>query len=302
MESAISRRLAGNENLCAILGRFGDEAAIFYAKAPADTDSPESFYPQIILSADKFSDARRGVSGLLTAEIICSQEVTPPEPIEQLVRESLEGVFLRQENGEIFSLRWQKSDVFAEPASERTSGIIGALMTFGIYEYPCALTSDPDPIWAINSWAEAWDENLTVIGMTEFGEVFEPTHEKPAVYFDLTARDLNEQVNSVVWVDGTIKGHVFAPNVKSRREWLNAMQQTLMLQGAVRMADDSPMRLMDSKLNFAADEIDGQLTLVMRYGILRKFKYAHTLMTREVEFDEDIRRPGHWWKVRKCTR
>ena len=275
---------------------YGEEPAIFFAKALADTDSPETLYPQIILTADKFSDAIHGVAGLMTVDIICSQEnETTPEPIEKLVRQSLEGVFFRGE--EIFLLKWQKTELYQEPASERMPLIVGATITFEIYEFPNAVTSDPDPIDAINHWAASWDENLTVIGVSEFKEIFEPTHEKPAVYFDLQITRLAEQQHALVWVDCVINCHVFAPKVKSRREWLTAINHALMFQGAVRMLDNLPMRLQGAEQNFAATEIEGQLKLSFQFGLRRKQRYAHTLMERNLSFDENIRRPGNWRKT-----
>ena len=65
--------------------------------------------------------------------------------------------------GEIVSLKWQRTDVFTEPASERTPFIIGATMVFEIYEWPCTETSDPDPVQALNEWAGLLDD-LGVVG------------------------------------------------------------------------------------------------------------------------------------------
>ena len=297
MESLIRKQLASNEHLCALLASVmtsqGVEPCIFYHKSIADTDSPETVYPHVILSTDKFFDATHGVAGILTIDIITLQDgERTPEPIEKLIRESLEGVFFKPIDGEIFLLKWQKTDVFQELESEHTPGIIGATMAFEIYEFPCVQTSTPDPIEAINFWAQNWDENLTVIGASEFGEVFIPTHEKPAVYFDVTEHQLVEQQNHIVWIDATIAAHLFAPTVKSRREWLTILNQTLMFQGAIWLSDNSPLRLMDSKLNFTASEITGQLQLTMRYGLLRQQKYAHTLMGTKFSTDSNLRWQG----------
>lgn len=106
--------------MCALLASFGDETAIFYQKATADTDRPESLYPQIIFTTDKYADATRGTAGTLNIDIITSQLTTPPEEIERLIRETLEGIFFRPQIGEVFSLKWQRTDVFTErQANER---------------------------------------------------------------------------------------------------------------------------------------------------------------------------------------
>lgn len=226
MESLIRRRLADNQNLCALLATFADDAAIFYQKAPADTDSPQTLYPQIIFTVDRYADATRGAAGILNVDIITSQLTTPPEEIERLIRETLEGIFFRPQMGEIFSLKWQRTDVFTEPASERTPLIVGATMVFEIYEWVSAETSDPDPVQALNEWAGALDD-FVIIGVTEFEQFCEPTHDKPAIYFDVQRVKVVEQTNAAIWLDATITLHVFAPSVRSRREWLTAPRKNL---------------------------------------------------------------------------
>ena len=289
MESSIRRRLEKNGELTTLLAKFGTEPAIFYQKAPDDTDAPERMYPQIILAADKYSDAQKGLAGLLTIDVITSQETNPPEPIEKLIRNSLEGVFFKPTTGEIFSLKWQRTDIFTEPASERMPLIIGATLTFDIYEYPSAETSTPDPIEALNHWATAFDDDLTVIGVTEFEEFFEPSREKPAIYFDVQDITLVEQQSAAVYLDVVTNIHVFAPTVKARREWLTAIHEDLLLRGYVWLSDNSPMRLLESKYSWAASEVEGQIKMKYSYGLLRKPEYAHTLMERNLTFSKELR-------------
>lgn len=289
MESLIRRRLTSDGHLCGLIARFGDEPAIFYAKAPADTDSPEVGYPSIVLTADKFSDAVHGLAGLLTVEIITSQDTTPPEDIANLVRELLEGVFFKPLDGEIFCLKWQKTDIFQEPASERMTLIIGAEMAFEIYEFPNVETSTPDPIEAINHWAAAVDPNIMLIGKYNFGDIFIPTRENPAVYFDVISEKSLVQQTAAVFLSTKIRVHVFAPDVTSRREWLTFLRQEILFKGHVMMDDGAPMRLQETELNFAANEIDGQLTLEFHYGLRRRMKYAHPLNYREVDFSKKLR-------------
>lgn len=261
-----------NENLCALLAqittREGTVPAIFYAKAPDDVAFKGSNYPQIILTAEKFSNPIHGVSGIMTAEIICSQDTSPPEPIERLIRESLEGVFFRGE--EIFLLKWQKSSVFEEPASERTPLIIGAEITFEIYEFPQIELPEVDPLMALRDWAQLWEKNLFVIGASELEDYFVPTHEKPAVWFSLKEIKMARQMTAMVFQTAMIKVHLFAPSVQSRVEWLSAINHTMYFVKAIRLRDDSAMRLQDSTFDFTADEIAGQLTLEFEYGILKR--------------------------------
>jgi len=282
MNELIRRRLTSNEALTGLLAKvftsYGEEPAIFYQRSPADTDTPESLYPQIILTADKYSDAQKGVAGQLIVDIITAQleEVSPPEPIERLVRQSLENVFFRGE--EIFSIKWKTTEIFSEPASEKLPLIYGATMTFDLYEWPSAETSTPDPIEALNFWANVFEPNLMVIGATEFEEFFEPTREHPAVYFDIERQRLTDLKTTAVFLDVWINIHIFAPTIRARREWLTAIHEELLLIKGVWLSDDSPMRLIDSEYDWTRTETEGQIQMKFNYGINRKPKYSHTVM------------------------
>jgi len=287
MDIAIRRRLTTDEFLCSLLARFGDEAAIFYRKAPADTDLEEN-YPHVIFSVDKFSDPQKGVAGILTVDIISSQMHTAPEEIERPLRERLEGVFLRPQSGEIFSLKWQRSDIFSEPVAERAALIIGVTMMFEIYEFPLAETNAPDPVEALNHWATG--TNAVIIGVTEFEEFFEPTREQPAIYFDVERIRLVEQSNSKATFDATINLHVFAPDVRSRREWLANLNHELALLGTVFANDGSPMFLQNSEYLWAASEVQGQIQFIFRYAVTRRYPYAHPMIEAKFATGAKIRR------------
>lgn len=289
MDNAIRRRLTLNGELTTLLAKYDAESAIFYQKAPDDTDFPESLYPQVIFSIDKYSDAQKGLAGLLTVDVITTQMTSPTEPLERLIRSTLEGVFFRPTIGEIFSLKWQRTDIFTEPASERMPLIIGATLTFDIYEYPSVETSAPDPIEALNHWATTFDDELMVIGVTEFEEFFEPSREKPAIYFDVQKISLVEQQTAAIYLNAVINIHVFAPTVKARREWLMAIYENLLFRGYVWLSDNSPMRLLESEYNWAASEVEGQIKMTYSYGLLRKSEYAHTLINRNVTFSKETR-------------
>ena len=281
MNELIRRRLTSNEVLTGLLAKaftdYGEEPAIFYQRPPVDTDTPESLYPQIILTTDKYSDAQKGVAGQVIVDIITAQleEVSPPEPIERLVRQSLENVFFRGE--EIFSLKWKTTEIFSEPASEKLPLIYGATMTFDLYEWPSAETSTPDPIEALNFWVSATIPDLMVIGATEFEEFFEPTRERPAIYFDIERQRLTELKTTAVFLDVWINIHIFAPTIRARREWLTAIHEELLLIKGVWLSDDSPMRLIDSEYDWTRTETEGQIQMKFNYGIMRKPRYAHTV-------------------------
>lgn len=257
MERIIRKRLAANPALIEIVGD-----RIFYHKASQDTAQVIN-YPHIILGKELYSDALNGVAGLLTVDIICAEENKAPEEIELLVRQTLTNVFFKGE--EIFLLQWQRSELFTEPASERLPLIMGLTATFEIRELPTAITSTPDPIQSLMHWAEA--RGLFVIGLSDFEEVFVPSAQVPALYFDLEKIQLKEQTHSVSWLAAQVKVHLFAPKLKDRRAWLAELMQALATARAVIMTDDSPMRIKNIEYDFAADELQGQMRLAVEYGL-----------------------------------
>ena len=262
MERLIRKRLTLNRELSKILQGFDGEPAIYYSKAPYDTDK-EFKYPQVVLSVERFNDAIHGVAGLLTVEIICTQATLTPEPIERLIRETLEGVFFR--GAEIFLLKWVKSEPYTEPASERLPLIIGLEMEFEVREYPKAETSTPDAIQALNDWAG----KIFVVSRTPFEDFFIPSREYPAIYFETLSERLLGSQAAVSWTEATVKGHVFAPKVRMRREWLTILSRDLMTLKAIPLRDGSPLRVTGVEVDYSADELAGQLQIKCEYGIPR---------------------------------
>ena len=137
MEKLIRRRLAENEKLTKILASFEInhqiEPAIFYQKAPDDISfKGNEQYPRITFIVDKFSNAERGIMGVLGVDIICAETSTTPEQVEALVRQSLEGVFFTPSNSVTFSAKWRESSLITEPASEKMALVIGISLSFDL--------------------------------------------------------------------------------------------------------------------------------------------------------------------------
>lgn len=283
MEKLIRRRLAENEKLTKILASFEInhqiEPAIFYQKAPDDISfKGNEQYPRITFIVDKFSNAERGIMGVLGVDIICAETSTTPEQVEALVRQSLEGVFFTPSNSVTFSAKWRESSLITEPASEKMALVIGISLSFDLYEYPLLETSDPDPIAAMCEYALTWDKDLVVIGRSELPEFFTPTRKRPAIYFSKETMRIETQTNTVVWMRGFLNVHLFAPTLIDRHEWLEQLNQSLGYAGEVTMLDYSPMFIISTAYDYHSDEIKGQIKLDVRYGLLRRPEYAHAIM------------------------
>lgn len=216
--------------------------------------------------------------GALAVDIICTEMGQPPEEIEPYVRQALEGVFFTPQGETTFSPKWRNTQVFREQSVIDKSYNIGMTLNFDIYEFPLLETSDPDPIAAINFYAQDWDKELAVIGRAELPEIFEPTRHSPVAYFRRVNTTIEKQTNTVVWLIGDLALHLFAPTLRDRVEWIEQFAQSLALAGEVTMLDGSPMFIRSIKGDAKADEVTGQLTIGVRYGLLRKPKYAHTMI------------------------
>lgn len=274
MGELIFKRLRGIEDL----------PRIYYGKAGYDEDEN---YPYIILSVEREADAYHDVIGTLTIDIICAENSELPEPIEKKIRRQLENVFFHGD--EIFILVWQKSEAFQERSSESTPLIIGMTLFFEIRELPSGLTAAPDAIQALQLWAEKWNSDAVIIGLTDFGEIFEPRADKPALYISQTGLKLERQVSVTAFVEADIKFHLFAPKIAIRRQWLMSLYHALLFAKAIPLGDGSPMRLQSGSLDFTADQLQGQLKTTWEYGILERELYAHPLNHLEMEHTGGVR-------------
>ena len=190
----------------------------------------------------------------------------------------LEGVFFTPKGDTTFSPKWRNTQVFREQNVTDKSHNIGMTLNFDIYAFPVLETNDPDPIAAINFYAQNWDKKLVVIGRDELPEIFEPKSHSPISYFRRLNTNIEKQTDTIVWLLGDIAMHLFAPTLRDRMEWLEQFAQSLSLAGEITMLDGSPMFVRNIRGDSRADEVTGQLTIGVRYGLLRKPQYAHTMI------------------------
>lgn len=279
-EMLIRKRLTTNEGIAARLARFDGEPAVFLQESPDDKAGgwEVAQYPRITFVIDTFSHAERDIMGTLAVDVVCAETGTPPEEVEPFVRQALTGVFFTPNPGETFSLKWKETEVFKSIVGEREALIIGMSIVFDIYAFPPTETSDPDPIAAINRFALDWDKRVTVIGKTELPEIYLPSRQNPAMYFRKANSAVDRQTNTVVWINADIAAHLFAPKLNDRAEWLEQFAQSLDLAGEVMLLDGSPMFVKNITENATADETTGQLKITVQYGLLRRPRYAHTMI------------------------
>lgn len=277
IESLVRKRLLSSSSLSEKLATFGGMPAIFFQEAPDDKDEAwgDAQYPRIVFSADTFADPARDRRKVMFVDIACSTTGTAPEEIEPLVREALSGVFFTPDVGETFSAKWKETQVFRETIGEREPLIVGMTVNFDIYEYPLLETSDPDPIVPACHYAEEWSKQVVVIGRAWLRGIYEPTRERPAIYFSRGNTTVDRETNTVVWMNTELVVHLFAPSVHDRIEWLEQFSHALAFVGEITMPDGSPMFIKQLKGDAAGDELTGQLRIGVQYGLLRQTVYAH---------------------------
>lgn len=286
LEDLICRRLCCNENLAPLLARHNGKTAVFFQTAPGDTSSgwgQHVEYPRITCIVDMQADAERKTSGRLTLNIWCSESKAAPEDIEPIVRDILCGIFLTPCAGETYSLAWARSDLFEVTDTK----VIGTSVAFDIFSFPNQVTSDPDPVLAINEYTRRLCPNCTIIGYDALPEEYTPTEAAPAFYWRFGSMGIDKVSWATSWVTGILGGHVFAPTTEERLRWLKYIAQRVVIDEEAIMLDGSPMFFTGLKADSAADYLrTGQIQLRVKYGILRKKE--QTIQTLYPQFDYDM--------------
>ena len=269
------------------LSRYDDEPAVFYMQAASDVDeewAKDKQFPYVVFYMNKDANAERQTSGELLVDVCSSPRNVAPERIAEQVHELLENVFFTV-GRRTFNATWRKDSPFIE--EDRVQGVTVA---FDLYEFTNMEAGDPDPVAAINRYAACWDEDIAVIGHTILPEIFIPTREKPAVYFRRKSFETGEQTYTVVWVNAELAFHLFAPALEDRLMWVDQFCQHLAMCGEVTLLDGSPMFIRRVRGDAARLPQEGQILIDVRYGILKRPRYAHTMrhaITNKFDIDEE---------------
>lgn len=281
LEDLVYQRLTSADTITKQLAKYHDRPAITYQSAPEDTAEgwkSERQYPRIDYTVDMRANPERQTNGVLTLNIWCSQMDIPPEILEPEVRAVLQDIFIQPDDAPPFSLAWARSDAF-EYKSEANPAtlVVGISMAFDVFAFPAQATVAPDPIAAIQEYVKAWHPTVFVIGKDAIKRFLSPTEKQPIAYFRLANLNSYQETNTVVWLDGTLIGHVFAPE-NSRMMWLKTLSDSLAIDGEIILQDGSPMFLRGIKADNSVSPLsEGQLRLEVRFGILRRLRETDKL-------------------------
>lgn len=277
LEDLVYTRLTAWPELLNKLAKYKGKAAVFYQNAPSDTTPSwkgAKQYPRIDYTIDMQADPERQSSGQAVFNIWSIDNGIMPEEIEPEVRKALCGIFMTPDGEPPYCLAWRRSENFSANSSnieEKANQVIGITMLFDVFAFPNQITSDPDPILAINYFVKEWEPSATVIGHDKLTNYYEPQAKAPAFYFRLASIEASDQTNTVAWMNGAIVGHVFAPTAEARLQWIKYLIDTLATRGEVTMLDTSPMTIRRLSADAGLDPLSqGQIRIQMHFGILRR--------------------------------
>ena len=260
------------------LATFADKPAIFSQEAPKDTDkgwkanAPQ--YGRVVFAIDTNDDPEREISGILSVDISCTKDQTPPEYIEPIIKDLIDGYFFTTE-GQTIAAHWSASNYFTEPPNQ----VNGVTITFELLAFPHQQTLEPDPIQLLNKWTreeltKAIGTNIHVIGYdTMAEEVWKPTDQYPAIYWRLMSIGPCGWIPDTYhcsWHTASMQGHVFVPDSSLMAAISRCIGNILTLKKRLIFEDNSPL-MVDRNIritNGTNPMRQGQVTIDGTYGIL----------------------------------
>lgn len=274
LDSLIYKTLESSDKLAGMLAQYDGQSAIFYQQAPQDTDKKwgEIHYPMAVFSSDDRYNPERKSSGVLNIDVFCTDNNTVgPDDISPVIVDILSELFLTGEKTTICVV-WNRTDTFtSKPADESNPVVTGNTVSLDILEFPLQVSTNPDPVLAINQWTKATARQSVVIGYDDLPESFRPTDTQPAVYWRTAgAGSIVKNTYAVAWMEAQIVGHIFCPSPAERLKWIRTITDKLAIQGFIRLSDGSPMIVNRISYNPAADPLhEGQITVTGTYGVLK---------------------------------
>lgn len=266
IEQAIYQCLLNSETLALHLATYAEKPAIFYQKAPPDTDplwrSGEQ-YGRVVFAVDEEGDPARSVGGRLFVDVFCET----PETLKKLVRASLHGYFFTQNNCTT-AAQWEDSRYFTPVDDPKISGVT---LTFSLLAFPLLTTKNPDVITRLNDWTAQTFPQIAVIGQSDLPEAWKPDAEKAAVYWrvkSVAPAGWIPDTYQTIWRSATVKGHVFAENIHAAG--IAAQEIVQALYRARRLVKPRESQIMVERNNTIDVEADalreGQITIEATYG------------------------------------
>ena len=281
-DGLLTNQIRGDPDIAGMLARYKGKPAFFYQKSPQDDDrgweNPK--YPRVDYNLDIRYDPERKAGGILMINVLCSAEsAAMPEDIEKRLVELINGTFYTNRERATICAVWNRSDAFqyANPATVAETvipDILGVSITFDLLQFPEQITTDPDPIQALNLWTRYYFPGMTIIAHDEMPPIYKPSDANPAIYWRFEGAATNDkQTFAVNWYTGAFAAHVIAGSITERNRWTRAIMEQIQLDGEVLLLDGSPMFAKQITIRHSADPLrEGQFQLTGQYGVLTQHR------------------------------
>lgn len=279
IDELIIKSLTSDERIAGSLAKYADQPAIFYSHAPDDNDpswSGKANYPRINFDLRWQSDPKRGTQGDLVVDIWCREVDLPiPEEIEEELRQHFDGLFVNPDEGKgPYSFNWEQSNGIAINAPDN---IVGMTAEFGISSFHTALSTHPNPVFAVRQWLRA-QRTLGDIAILDnsMPPLFNANKGPVAFVYDNSER-VRQETFAWVWLESQMGIYIYAKE-EDRRIWVDEIFMRLAQASSIELPDGHSMRVNNLRMEPGHGGIDdAQVTFMLDYVTERRRQYAHPL-------------------------
>lgn len=274
LEELISSWFTANDSLAGSLAQYAKRPAVFLQSAPADNQPGwgKGQYPRIVYSIDMRADSERKSAGRIVVDLYCDASGVPPEELEPKIRGCLKDLILEPDDGSPYCFVWATTQPFElERNGSNDKRVIGSEVVFDVLEYPEQITTDPDPVTAINRFLKSAFPEILVLGLDELKDHYAvATEQHPIAYVRVVNHELDHCSFALSWLNCRMAIHVIAPSARARNKWVRCVNNLLVTEQECLMDDGSPIRITSSAANSAFDYlISGQISLNTQYTMIR---------------------------------
>lgn len=199
--------------------------------------------------------------------VYTERDLRTTDELETLVKRRLQDVLMKPSGQAPFCVSWAKT----EPYMLEGNAVICKDVIFDILEYPAWQTTDPDPVLAVSAFVKEQFLDAIVLGIDRIGDYTNPA-DTPVFYCRLS--DIQSTVghcmNTISWFECKVAVHLLCVKADERLKRIAAINQKLAVEGEIIMLDQSPMAIVDLRMDNKADYLrEGQLLITGKYGCLR---------------------------------
>ncbi|EGQ21072.1 hypothetical protein HMPREF9372_3355 [Sporosarcina newyorkensis 2681] len=140
---------------------------------------------------------------------------------------------------------------------------------------------EPDPVSALQAWSMKRFPTLQLDPT-----LWSPSDAQPALYWRVESTRKVEPMNWGAWLTMQLNGHVIAPDVSVRRQFVDRVTKQLAIDQNTCMTDKSKMRFLSVSADDGYDPFrQGQIKIEVQFGVLREAE-VHPFL-KHVYFDSE---------------